>query len=195
MVDLLFFLSMIPNATLAIPLEELEYMYQYAMSDCDLFGLNITARTMNVSVLSAGDISFMWNQTVSQYFGGNGTYTLTFAADWNSITSCVKIDDLPTNRKFLSVVFTTTTLVYKWNTFSPMSSDVGKTLYNVSQSLDYDGINVTWIMVVYVNGSNYMYLANSGYTLDADVVIPSTSDTFQIWCLDAAATWTHTYPP
>jgi hypothetical protein len=195
MVDLLFFLSMIPNATLAIPLEELEYMYQYAMSDCDLFGLNITARTMNVSVLSAGNISFMWNQTVNQSFSGNGTYTLTFAMDWNTITSCIKIGDLPTNRKFLSTAFTTTTLTAGWNTFSPMSSDVGKTLYNVSQSLDYDGINVTWIMVVYVNGSNYMYLANSGYTLDADVVIPSTSDTFQIWCLDAAATWTHTYPP
>jgi hypothetical protein len=105
MVDLLFFLSMVPNATLAVPLEELDYMYQYAMSDSGLFGLNIAARTMNVSILTSGDISFQWNQTVTQTFPSYGTYMLTFSSDWNTIESCVKIADLPTNRKFIGFAF------------------------------------------------------------------------------------------
>jgi hypothetical protein len=195
-VDLLFFLSMIPNATLAIPIEELDYMYMMAMSDSDLFGINVATRTVNVSLSTVGNITFLWNQTVSQYFSASGTYTLTFAADWNSITSCNKISDLPTNRKFLSGLYTSVTITaHAWSNFYVDTLDLDHSLSDLNTTLWLHNFNVTQIEKVNATGY-YMFDWQLGYVNVEGPIYFAAAEVgvaaVWVWS-ETGGTWDHTY--
>jgi hypothetical protein len=99
---LMFIIGIVPiNATLAVPIEEMHYEYTYNMLDHDLFNINLTAREVTLSIGESGTVAFIFNSTVNQSFSQDGTYTVQFSTDWNSIISVTRIGDLPSNRKYL----------------------------------------------------------------------------------------------
>jgi hypothetical protein len=105
---LMFVLGIAPiNATLAVPIEEMHYEYTYNMLDHDLFNINLNARKVTLSISKNGTVAFMFNSTVNQSFSQEGTYTVEFSTDWNSIIGVKRIGDLPSDRKYLSQAFTT----------------------------------------------------------------------------------------
>lgn len=89
------------NATLAIPIEELHYEYQYNILDPELFRVDCINHKVIVSIYTPGFLEFIFNKTVYQEFTQSGVYLLSFASDWDSISSIVRTGDLPSQRKYL----------------------------------------------------------------------------------------------
>jgi hypothetical protein len=87
--------------TKAVPIQEYHYEYTYNMLDHDLFNINLTAREVTLSIAESGTVAFIFNSTVNQSFSQDGTYTVQFSTDWNSIISVTRISDLPNDRKYL----------------------------------------------------------------------------------------------
>lgn len=100
---LMFFLGILPQTgALAVPNEELYYLEPYAIVDADLFALDITNRKVTMAVGVAGTFKFLYGTSKPEYeFTSTGIYEVTFASDWNSISSVSKLSDLPTNRRYL----------------------------------------------------------------------------------------------
>jgi len=84
-----------------------------------------------------------------------------------------------------------TTLVIGWNTVTPWTIDVGKTLGQTNASLNIDSVSWAVITVDYGNGTQWSLVYATEYNYE--YVIASTSDTLYIYCLDVG-TWWHTYP-
>ena len=99
---LMFLMGIVPvNATLAVPIEELSFEYVYNILDPDVFNINLTARTVRVSLATNGTLAFQFNTTVYQNFSQNGTYSIQFSPDWSSITGITRVGDLPNNRIYI----------------------------------------------------------------------------------------------
>jgi len=100
---LMFMMGVVPDSgMLAVTLEELHYEYVYNVIDPDLFAIDIANRKVTVSVYSPGTVKFLFgNQPASYGFTQSGVFEVTFAADWNSITSVTRSSGLPSNRKYL----------------------------------------------------------------------------------------------
>lgn len=89
------------TATLAFPLEEYCYEYGYDL-DPDLFCLNLTNRTVKLSILSPGIVRFIYGGIpVNSTFGSTGVYTVTFNSTWTGISSSGRDSDLPSGRLYL----------------------------------------------------------------------------------------------
>jgi len=153
---------------------------------------------------------FYWNASGTMQY--NGTYTFTGEpiegnatfVRWLNFTSetviawyAVANDTLGfsgnTTVQYLQVGVSTE-LVVGWNTINETeidNYDVGKTLGQVNASLNYDGINWTFIVLTYANGTQggiFIY----GEAHDANVVVLAGSK-LEIWC-NEAGTWYHQYP-
>jgi len=110
---LIFFMGMVPqDGSLAVPLEEYSYEYKLNMFDPELFHLDLSTRTVTLSVFLPGSIKFIYGSTpVTQVFSKSGVWQVTFSSDWNSIVSATYVSALPSNRRYLgeipiSLVFT-----------------------------------------------------------------------------------------
>ncbi len=97
-----FLLGMAPmTAAIAFPLEEYHYEYTFDI-DPDLFALNLTARTVRVSLQSGGIMRFIYGGVpVNCTFADAGVYTVTFNATWTGITNVNRDSGLPTDRIYL----------------------------------------------------------------------------------------------
>jgi hypothetical protein len=103
---LMFVMGIVPiNATLAVPIEELHYEYVYNMLDHDLFNINLTARSVTLSIGKAGTVGFQFNSTIYCSFSKDGVYRVEFNSDWSNVTIVARIGDLPSNRKYLFQAF------------------------------------------------------------------------------------------
>src|SRR5271157_296301 len=89
------------STTLAYPLEELHYEYIWDADPLNL-AINYGASTLNVSVAGAGTLRFVYGVTpVDYYFPQPGSYEITFANAWTTITNVTRLGDLPLNRKYI----------------------------------------------------------------------------------------------
>jgi hypothetical protein len=188
-VALLMMLGIVPQtASLAIPLEEWSYEYGEYGYDGDLFNINLTTRTVRLSVLYSGTVKFIYNTPLTETFSSSGVWEVTFNTYWNATTAKTRISDLPSNRNYLTKV---TALAVGWNNFTAWGEDVGKTLGQVNASLNLDTINWTVIVVDYGNGTQWALVYGTEYNYE--YVIVATSDTLYIYC-NVAGSWWHTYP-
>jgi hypothetical protein len=110
---LFFFMGMVPqDGSLAVPLEEYSYEYRQNMFDPELFHLDLSTRTVTLSVFLPGSIKFIYGSTpVTQIFSKSGVWQVTFSTDWTAVTSATYVSALPSNRRYLgeipiSLVFT-----------------------------------------------------------------------------------------
>jgi hypothetical protein len=195
--SLIFMEGIVPQtATLAVPIQEYFYEDVNALTDAQLFNINITARTVTFSIGKAGSVSFIFNSTVTQSFSNVGTYTVTFASDWNSITNTVYDGALPTNRIYIGIVLqgiVSSSLDSPSNGFSATSHTVtftytpicvGDTIRNASLWTNATG---SWAATesnstVVVNDSSqnsfqYTFTAAGVYVWNVEV-FNSTSGTF-----------------
>jgi hypothetical protein len=101
--NLLKIYGIVPDsAILAIPLSEYVYEDESSAFDTELFGLNLTTRTLSLGIIGPGVVNFYYGSTLVPYtFTQNGVYSIQFASDWNSISS-VNRTSLPTNRLYFS---------------------------------------------------------------------------------------------
>jgi len=105
-VALVFHDGIVPiSTTLAVPIEEMHYEYIYNMLDHDLVSTNLNERTVTLGIACPGTMAFIYNKTVHYDFAQTGMYDVTFNSNWSSITNCIRIGDLPTNRNYLFQVF------------------------------------------------------------------------------------------
>jgi hypothetical protein len=95
-------LGIVPiDTTIAFPLEE--YHYQYNLDvDPDLFSIDPTNNTLRIAVSNTGTMEFIYgNSPVTYTFPERGVYELVFSHCWNYIVNASKIQNLPSERKFL----------------------------------------------------------------------------------------------
>jgi hypothetical protein len=183
-----FLIGMTPvNATLAVPVESLEYEHLFNMFDSQLFNISFATRKVTVGIGKAGTINFTFNVTATQMFNQAGLYELTFDSSWNTITNCTNIGSLPT-RRYLTL---STSLNVGWNNLTAWEEDVGRTLGAVNASLNLASINWTVIVVDYGNGTQWAMV--NGQTYNSEKLVASTSNTLYIYC-NVAGDWWHTYP-
>lgn len=95
-------LGIIPiNTTVAFPLEEYYYYYDKDV-DAELFGINPSAYTLNVSVYRDGALRFIYGGSPVDYnFPNAGMYQVTFNSSWTGIQDVTRLGDLPSGRKYL----------------------------------------------------------------------------------------------
>lgn len=100
--SLLMYLGIVPQtAVLAIPLSENFYEDTSNLFDYELFNMNITTRTLRVSFIVDGTVTFQYSDKPFDVTVGKGVYNIVFGSDWNSITSITKAENLPANREYL----------------------------------------------------------------------------------------------
>jgi hypothetical protein len=89
----LFLLGIVPQTgALYSPIHEWMYECVYALDD--YFNFNYTDRKIKIPVMH-GDIKFIYGSSpVTHTFTEDGVYELTFASDWNSITTATKVGTL-----------------------------------------------------------------------------------------------------
>ena len=99
---LMLFLGIVPKTTaIVFPLEEYSYEYFFDI-DPELYSLNLNATTLRVTVIAGGQLEFIYGAVpVLCEFPSSGIYEIKFSSDWNSILNISKLQDLPTNQKFL----------------------------------------------------------------------------------------------
>jgi hypothetical protein len=188
--SLSFMVNIVPiNGTLAIPIEELSYEYQYHIFDPQLFNISVDNRVVQISVLKAGWFKFIFNGAVYQQFTQNGTYKLQFNTAWTGIDSATRISDLPT-RRFLSEL-AISDLSVGWNNVTLFEIDVDKTLGRVNESLNSESINWSVLTVDYGNGTQWSLVYGTHF--NSEKLIASTSNVLYIYC-NAVGTWGHDYP-
>jgi hypothetical protein len=187
MTALQLFLGITPiNTTLAVPLESLIYVHQYSMLDAQLFNMSLTTHKVIVSVGAAGALNFTFNTVVTQMFTDSGLFELTFNTNWNAITNCTKIGNLP-DRRYLQL---STNLNVGWNNCTAWGEDVGRTLGEMNASLNFEGISWSVITVDYGNGTQWSLIYGTSY--NSEKLIASTSDILYIYC-NVADQWWHIY--
>jgi hypothetical protein len=101
-------LGMVPGtATVAFPLEELDYEYIYDMDPAIMqMNINTTARQIVVPVNNVGTMTFQYGASPITYsFSESGTWLITFSPSWNMITNVVLTGGLPSNVIYFSQIY------------------------------------------------------------------------------------------
>jgi hypothetical protein len=89
------------TTSLAYPLEELHYEYIWDVDPLNL-AMDYGNSMLNVSVSGAGTLRFVYGVApVDYYFSQPGSYQITFANAWTTITNVTRLGDLPLNRKYI----------------------------------------------------------------------------------------------
>ncbi len=91
------------TASLATPLEELHYEYNYNLIDKDLYAMDLGTNSIKISIMAPGNLTFIYGSTpLNCNFPMKGVWNITFSSDWNSITNVNFIGQLPVNRIYLA---------------------------------------------------------------------------------------------
>lgn len=99
---LMFFMGIVPKtATLAFPLEDYTNEDMFDI-DPELCNIDLENASIRVSVVNGGQLEFIYGTSpVLCDFPSSGVYELTFSSDWNSLVNVSKIENLPTDDRFL----------------------------------------------------------------------------------------------
>jgi hypothetical protein len=100
-------LGIVPGtATIALPLEQLEYEYAQVI-DPTIENFNVSTHQITIPVVSAGTVTFLYGVSPSTYtFPAAGIYTITFANSWNLISNVTLVSStLPSNVIYFSHLF------------------------------------------------------------------------------------------
>ena len=103
---LLTLLSTVPvNGSLAVPLADSVYEDINNVIDGGVSNINIASRTVTVSVANPGTFLSTFGTNIFEYnLNSSGVWQLTFANDWNNITSQTLLSALPSSRQYLGMV-------------------------------------------------------------------------------------------
>ena len=153
---LLMMLSTVPiTGSLAVPLEDCKYEDLNNVIDGGISNINLTSRTLTLSVGSPGTFLSMFGTNIFEYnLNSSGVWQLTFADDWNNITSQTLISALPSSRLYVGTVSNTPI-----NTTISSSSDSYSTITPSGS-----------IYVNYGDNQTFNYSANDGYVINQVLV-------------------------
>jgi len=100
---LLMLLSTVPlTGSLAVPLADSTYQDINNVIDGGISNINLTSRTVTVSVANAGTFLSTFGTNIFEYnLNSSGVWQLAFTNDWNNITSKTLISALPSSRLYL----------------------------------------------------------------------------------------------
>jgi hypothetical protein len=147
---LMVLLSTVPlNGSVAVPMDDTVYEDTNNVIDGGISNVNITNRTVTVSVGEPGTFMSMFGTNIFQYdLNSTGVWQLTFASDWNSIANETLVSPLPTSRMYLGQILNQTT-------------------YAISASSGDNCIMSPSGLVLVANGDNqtFTYSAADGYTI------------------------------
>lgn len=92
------------SASLAVPIEELHYEYTYNIIDKDLYAIDVNTNSILVPISHTGTLTFLYGASQTSYnFDRTGVWNVTFSSDWNTVTSASFVENLPTNRIYVSM--------------------------------------------------------------------------------------------
>jgi hypothetical protein len=145
---LLMLLSTVPvNGSLAVPLADSKYQDINNIIDGGISNINLASRTATVSVATPGTFLSMFGANIFEYnLSSSGVWQLSFASDWNSISSKTFVSALPSSRIYLGTVNYTRTISASSNSYS---------------TIDPSGL----VNVNYDDNQTFTYSANSGYVI------------------------------
>ncbi len=122
---LMYYLGIIPyTGMIAMPLEDYGYEYVQVAFDPDLFTMDFSTCSIKIAVYN-GTLGFQYGTALCNCtFAETGVYNVTFSSDWNSVTSAIKLSDLPSNRIFLKEMTHDITLadITPWKTVAGQGS-------------------------------------------------------------------------
>jgi hypothetical protein len=172
---LIMLLSTVPvNGSLAVPIEDSVYQDIDNIIDGEISNVNLTSRTVTVSVAEPGTFRSMFGTNIFEYdLNSSGVWQLTFASDWNSITNETLVSPLPTSRIYLGTNPENSTTIYassdSYSTITP-SGSVNVT-YGGNQTFTYSADGGYVINQVLVDGSPVTITGSYTFT---DVKAPHT---------------------
>ena len=89
------------TASLAVPLEELRYEYNYNIIDKDLYDMDFNSNSIKIPLSSSGEITFLFGSTPTVCkFDRAGLWNVTFSSDWNTVENVTYLGPLPSNRMY-----------------------------------------------------------------------------------------------
>ncbi|MCJ7422853.1 hypothetical protein MUP01_01100 [Candidatus Bathyarchaeota archaeon] len=119
------------NTTMALPLEEYHYEYNFDV-DPELFRVDVVNDTLRIAVTGKGTMEFTYgNSPVYCIFPESGVYEIGFSHDWDTILNVSKLQDLPTNRRYLP------------NTFAKIGHEIGVLDVSIEKSVVGRGNSLT----------------------------------------------------
>ena len=144
---LLMLLSTVPvTGSLAVPLEDCKYEDINNVIDGGINNINLTSHTLTINVGTPGTFQSMFGTNIFEYnLNSSGVWHLTFADDWNNITSETLLSELPISRLYVGTASNTT--IYS-------SSDSSSTITPSG-----------FINVNYGDNQTFNYSANDGYLI------------------------------
>jgi hypothetical protein len=169
---LLMLLSTVPvNGSLAVPLADSTYQDINNVIDGGVSNINLATRTVTVSVATPGTFLSMFGTDIFEYnLSSSGVWQLTFAPDWNSITSETLLSALPSSRIYLGIVNYTRTISASSDSSSTISPSGFLNLnYGDNQTFTYSANTGYEIAQVLVDGSPVPITGNYTFT---DVQLP-----------------------
>ena len=153
---LLMLLSTVPiNGSLAVPLADSTYEDINNIIDGGISNINLTSRTVTVSVANVGTFLSMFGTNIFEYcLNSSGVWQLAFASDWNSITSETLVSVLPSSRLYLGIVNNATTISASSDSYSTIDpSGLVNVNFGDNQTFNYSTNNGYVITQVLVDGS------------------------------------------
>ena len=153
---LLMLLSTVPiSGSLAVPLADSTYQDINNIIDGGISNINLTSRTVTVSVTTPGTFRSMFGTDVFDYtLSSSGVWQLTFASDWNTITSETLLSALPNSRLYLGTLNNSKTISASSDSYSSIyPSGLVNVNYGDNQTFNYSADNGYVITQVLVDGS------------------------------------------
>lgn len=85
---LLFMMGIVPQTTtIAFPIEELNYEYNYDI-DPQIMNINNATCSIEIPIATAGTLTFQYGVSpITYYFNQSGVWTVSFTDSWNNIAS------------------------------------------------------------------------------------------------------------
>jgi hypothetical protein len=147
--QLLLLNGIVPSSgAVAMPLSDLSYEDFLSSVDKQMCSLDIVNRNLTLPIGQIGIINFTFGSSICGYtFPSTGVYNLTFASDWNSISSVTRTGDLPTNRMYFTV-----------------GDSIPPTYTNVSYNSTKAGLPCQFNVTVNDNVQNGYYIFGSNIT-------------------------------
>jgi len=199
------------KGSLAATVMDLTILGFWDKLECLTYGVNVTNPDVNTTVQFFSEwVDYRGISEVDFWHNKTGTWQKVAVYDgstvWNNVTMYLNVsrgtviawkynatntlgETASISTQYLLVGVTH--LEVGWNNFTAWARDVGHTLGEVNASLNLEGINWTDIVLEFPNGTQVAF--HYGFTVNANVTVTSTEDTFYIW-VNVEDDWHHYYP-
>jgi len=169
---------------------------------------NITFYTYCSDNIELDKAEFYWNVTGTMKLNGTYTFPTGTIEGWGNFTrelpdlgkvytlawmirAVDEFDNIGDTGIRTMTVINYTQLTVGWVPVYAWKYDVGKTLGEVNASLNIDNVPWQFIVLMYPNGSRYVFIKD--WQLNVNVPVTSTDNILWIWCTGADE-WYHQYP-